>query len=129
MKAARILLVDDEGEIVRLLTRRLTRLGHAVTAESGGDQALALLHRGAFDLAILDFMMPGMNGLKLAARCRAQDPDLKILILTGSPVVKEIEEAGYLWLPKPLENLQELDQTIERLLNPDSTRPKEGIGQ
>lgn len=128
MKAARILLVDDEAEIVRLLTRRLTRLGHQVTATSGGVQALAVLRRGAFELAILDFMLPGMNGLELAKQLRRGDPDLKIIMLTGSFITAEIEAEGYPYLTKPLKDLRELDRLVEGLLSPERTPPQEGGG-
>ena len=128
MKAARILLVDDEAEIVRLLTRRLTRLGHQVTAASGGVQALALSHVGTIDLAILDFMLPGMNGLELAKQLRRGDPDLKFIMLTGSFVTAEIEAEGYPYLTKPLEDLRKLDRLVERLLSPGRTPPEEGGG-
>ena len=117
MKGARILLVDDEPEIVRLLTRRLRRKGCEVTPATDSGQALALLAQGPFDLAIVDFMMPGMNGLELAAQCCLRRPGLKILILTGSPVIEEIEIAGYACLRKPLENLQDLDVAIKRLFH------------
>ena len=128
MKVVRILLVDDEEEIRRLLTRRLTRRGYAVTTVSDGSQALAMLEQGPFNLAILDYMMPGMNGLELAAQCRLRYPSLKILILTGSPVITEIETQGYLCLRKPLERLEELDQAIERLLAPEGRNSGEGGG-
>jgi two-component system cell cycle response regulator CpdR len=128
MKVTRILLVDDEAEIRRFLARRLSRRGYAVTTAADGNQALALLAEGAFDLAILDFMMPGMNGLELAAQCHLRYPDLRILMLTGSPVVSEIERARYPCLRKPLENLEELDQTIKRLLATEDSDPSEGDG-
>jgi CheY-like chemotaxis protein len=128
MKVVRILLVDDEEEIRRLLTRRLTRRGYAVTTATDGSQALAMLEQGAFNLAILDYMMPGMNGLELAAHCRLRYPGLRILILTGSPVIVEIETHGYHCLRKPLENLEELDQAIGRLLAPEGKNPGEGGG-
>lgn len=116
MKGARILLVDDEPEILRLLARRLRRQGCEVTPATDSAKALALLQHGSFDIAIVDFLMPGMNGLELAAQCCLRRPGLKILMLTGSPVVEEIETAGYASLQKPLENLQDLDVAIERLL-------------
>ncbi len=122
MKPARILLVDDEEEILKLLERRLTRLGHQVTTAVEGGQALARLQKAQFDLAILDLTMPEMNGLELAERCRAQHPTLKILMLTGSPVTEEIETARYPFLRKPLEDLQDLDRAIERLLAANGER-------
>jgi CheY-like chemotaxis protein len=88
-----------------------------------------MLEQGPFNLAILDYMMPGMNGLELAAQCRLRDSSLKILILTGSPVITEIETQGYLCLRKPLERLEELDQAIERLLAPEGRNSGEGGGR
>jgi len=129
VRAPRILLVDDEAEILRLLTRRLTRQGYAITTAADSNQALALLAEEIFDLAILDFMMPGATGLELAEHCRAWYPGLRILMLTGSPVIAEIEEQEYICLRKPLENLQELDQTIERLLAPEGRNSGEGGGR
>lgn len=105
--------------ILRLLTHRLTRRGYEVTAASDGNQALASLRHGPFDAAVLDFMMPGRTGLELAGHCRARYSGLRILMLTGSPVIAEIEAEGYFCLRKPLENLEELDRAIERLLAPD----------
>lgn len=61
--------------------------------------------------------MPGMNGLALLAQCCLRGSGLKILMLTGSPVIDEIEIAGYTCLRKLLENLQDLDMAIERLLH------------
>lgn len=129
MKGVRILLVDDEPEIIRLLTRRLRRQGYEVTPETDSGQALARLQQGSFDLAIVDFMMPGMNGLDLAAQCCRRRPGLKILMLTGSPVIDEIERAGYACLRKPLESLQDLDVAIERLLHSETRDEADGDGR
>ncbi len=128
MSATRILLVDDEPEIVRLLTRRLSRLGYEVASAADGTQALALLQEAPFDVAIFDFMMPGMNGLELADQCRHRYPGVKILMLTGSPVVAEIEMARYPCLRKPLENLGDVELAVEQLLAAPGNEPGEGDG-
>jgi CheY-like chemotaxis protein len=116
MTLPRILIVDDEPEILRLLARRLTRRGYQVSQASGSQEALVRLRDAIFDLAILDYMMPDTNGLELARQCRTRQPTLQVLILTGSPVTAEIERAGYPCLRKPLENLEHLDETIEGLV-------------
>ncbi len=116
MTPARILIVDDEAEIIRLLSRRLTRRGHQVSTATNGEEALTRLREAAFEVAIMDYMMPGMNGLELARQCLARRPELKILILTGSPTITEIEAEGFACLRKPLENLENLDGAIERLV-------------
>jgi CheY-like chemotaxis protein len=116
MTLPRILIVDDEPEILRLLARRLTRRGYQVSQASGSQEALVRLQEAIFDLAILDYMMPDTNGLELARECRTRQPTLQVLILTGSPVTAEIESAGYPCLRKPLENLDHLDEAIEGLV-------------
>jgi CheY-like chemotaxis protein len=116
MTPARILIVDDEPEIVRLLARRLTRRGYHVTQALGGEEALARVQETVFDLAILDYMMPGTDGLQLAQECLKRQPALQILILTGSPVITEIEAARFACLRKPLENLEHLDEAVDRLI-------------
>ena len=125
MTPARILVVDDEEEILRLLARRLRRQGHQATTMTDSGQAVTRLQEATFDVAILDFMMPGMNGLELAKHCRARYPGLKILVLTGSPIIAEFEAAGIPCLRKPLENLQELDAAIEQLLAQGFNEPTE----
>ncbi len=116
MTPARILIVDDEPEIVRLLARRLSRRGYQVSQASSGDEALARLQEAVFDLAILDFMMPGTDGIQVAQECRKRQPDLQILMLTGSPVITKIEAARFPCLRKPLENLDHLDEAVDRLI-------------
>ena len=126
MTPARILIVDDEEEIVRLLARRLRRQRYQVITATEASQALVWLQEAEFDAAILDFMLPGMSGLELAKQCRARYPGLKILILTGSPIIAEIEAAGIPCLRKPLQDLQDLDVAIEQLLAPASKERIEG---
>jgi two-component system response regulator AtoC len=126
MNPIRILLVDDEVDVLRLLGRRLTRLGYEVIPSVDARQAIDLLEEHAFDLAILDVTMPGLNGLELAEWCRRRFAGLKILLLTGSPVIGEIEEAGYPHLAKPLGNLRELDVAVERILAEHGLERREG---
>ncbi len=66
--ARRVLLVDDHCAQRRALTRRLERLGAAVTATATGAEALQLARTHAFDAALIDLHMPGMDGLELAAK-------------------------------------------------------------
>ena len=80
---ARILLVDDD-EFVRLATAEaLDNMGLAVLQASDGPAALELAQGGGFDLALLDYAMPGMTGAELAGRLRSIRPGLKIVFVTG----------------------------------------------
>ena len=80
----RILMVDDDL-LVRVSTQLLLEaLGHAVTSAEGGLQALALAEGGgAWDVAVLDLNMPGLDGLETLTRLRTLRPGLPALIATG----------------------------------------------
>ena len=123
----KILVAEDDPVSRRLLEVSLQRWGHEPQLAADGDTAWAALQRPDRPLlAVLDFMMPVMNGLEVAAQCRLRFPGLKILMLTGSPVLKEINEAQYPCLRKPLENLNELDLAIEQLLSSKEEKATEG---
>jgi CheY-like chemotaxis protein len=64
----KVLLVDDEKDIVSTLAERLSLRGIDATWATNGEEALQRLQKGAFDLAILDVKMPQMNGLELQKR-------------------------------------------------------------
>ena len=73
MSKARILVVDDDPEIVTMLSTRLTKRGYAVTTASDGTQAIALVKKDLPDVILLDVMMPGKSGWEVA-RAIKQDP-------------------------------------------------------
>ena len=84
--AAHLLIVDDDRRIRVLLQRYLTDRGYRVTLAENVDEALACLKNFAFDLIVLDVMMPGENGFDFAARLRAEPSDrgqVPILMLTA----------------------------------------------
>jgi DNA-binding response OmpR family regulator len=104
----RVLLVDDETELVSALGERLVIRGIDAEWVSTGAEALQRVARGPFDLAVLDMKMPGLSGLALKERLQAQDPRLKFLFLTGygsEQVFEDIrrDHAGNVFLIKPVD--------------------------
>ena len=84
-QGASILVVDDDPEIVAMLTTRLGHRGYKVTAASDGHRALELAKREKPDLVLLDVMMPGKSGWEVA-RALKQDPEtenIKIVMLSA----------------------------------------------
>jgi CheY-like chemotaxis protein len=81
----RILLVDDEAAIVRMVTTMLQRLGYIVTSHTSSVEALAEFQTnpGAFDLVITDMAMPNMTGQELAQQINAIRPDIPVITCTG----------------------------------------------
>ncbi len=81
---ARILIVDDDAPVRRFVDRVLREAGYQTTVASDGPEALGVATiTGPPDLLLTDVRMPGMNGDELARRLRAQEPDLRVLYLTG----------------------------------------------
>lgn len=82
MNAARILIVDDELSLRRLMRLYLMKAGFAVEEASTGLQALAVLRRGDIDLAIVDVMLPEVDGFEVVRRAR-RNSSIPIILLTA----------------------------------------------
>ncbi|HET7928394.1 MAG TPA: GAF domain-containing protein [Actinomycetota bacterium] len=81
----RALIVDDNATNLLLMTALLSAWGVETTTASSGDEALAAIEQGGFDVAILDMLMPGMDGLELARRVREQAPELPTILASSVP--------------------------------------------
>lgn len=118
---ARILLVDDDRDLLGLLQQSLRREGHEVFAAADGVQALAIARRHLPDLIILDINMPGMDGLEVCSQLR-HDPilsDARILFLTQRTALEDrirgLDKGGDDYLPKPFGH-GELSARVRALL-------------
>jgi len=81
---ASVLLCDDDDGVRDLLSEVLKSIGYTVYEASGAEAALRILERtGEVDLLIVDYAMPGMNGLETIRRARLRRPDLRSLLITG----------------------------------------------
>ena len=85
----RILFAEDDARLGALVTRVLREEGHVVEWVRDGDAAVAQLADGGFDLAILDVMMPGRNGFRVATGQRARGDAVPILLLTARGTVDD----------------------------------------
>ncbi len=105
MSARRILIVDDDASLLRLLSLRLQKEGFAVEEASSGEQALGLLEASAPDLVITDMRMGGMDGVALFEAVRRRLPALPVIILTAHGTIPDAVDAtrrgvfGYLTKP------------------------------
>lgn len=82
-RAARVLVVDDEPQVLATLTELLRSRGHEVSPCPSGSAALAAYAPGRFDVVLSNLGMVGMNGWELAERIRGLDPGIAILFITG----------------------------------------------
>jgi diguanylate cyclase (GGDEF)-like protein len=116
-----ILIVDDDATFRQLLVRRASRLDLNVVEAENGPDAIALLKQSPFDVMLLDFMMPGMTGLEVLQEALTIDPDILVLIITGSGTMELAVDAlrlgAFDFFTKPLESLKEFDAALNRALD------------
>jgi two-component system, OmpR family, response regulator MprA len=87
--AERVLVVDDDHSLRRMLERSLLAEGFAVQAVADGGAALAAIERSAPDLVVLDVTLPGMDGLAVCRRLRDKGIGLPVLMLTARDAVAD----------------------------------------
>jgi DNA-binding NtrC family response regulator len=93
----KVLLVDDEPALLKMMSLYLTRKGYNVTALDSTDRAWAAIETGAgdFTAAVLDATMRGMSSEKLALKLLADNPSLRVLVASGYPVdMSALEKAA-----------------------------------
>jgi DNA-binding NtrC family response regulator len=119
--AGRILIVDDEPALLRMMSLYLGRLGYSVSTADGTDKAWSLVEAdpSAFAAAVLDGSMPGMSMQDLATRMLRSNPALCVLAASGYPVdmtAVSAEAPGRVaFLPKPF-TPEMLATAVRRLL-------------
>lgn len=84
-----ILVVDDEQDVVAILTGALARKGYTVKGALNGEEALKILQEQNTDLVLLDIIMPGMKGTEVAAITKDKYPGVKIVVITAFPEESE----------------------------------------
>ena len=119
MVQERILVVDDDEALLRLLSMRLSANGFAVTTCATGEEALALAKREMFDLALTDLRLPDRDGLSVLEELKLIHPDLPVLLLTAHGTIPNAVEAmqkgAFGYLTKPFDD-KELQATLEKAL-------------
>lgn len=117
---ARILIVDDDPALLRLLSLRLHYEGHAVVETSSGAAALAALDHELPNILITDLRMPGMGGLQLFEAVHRRYPLLPVLILTANGTIPDavsaLQRGVFGYITKPFEGadlMREVDRALE----------------
>ena len=123
----RVLVVDDDEEFAATTAKKLAGRGFDAHAAFSGAEALAMLWRGAYDVAVVDLNMPGMDGIAVLRRTRDLASGLAVIVVTGFASVSagiegmQIGAADYLLKPVDIDRLS---MSIEAAVEQDRTTRK-----
>lgn len=92
---ARILIVEDEPDVLLLLENRVRGAGHDVVSATNGEEGLTLVSTEKPNLVVLDWMMPRRDGIEVCEEIRRSDPDhgIKVLMLTARSQQSDVDRA------------------------------------
>lgn len=119
LKKSRLLLLDDDPSMQRLMSTLLQRAGHRVDVVSEASQAIQKLGRYKYDALLLDIMTPTEGGMTVIRHLRESKPELlrRVVLVTGSPdsLLKNVSQDVFGVVRKPFETA-ELMATVERVI-------------
>jgi CheY-like chemotaxis protein len=113
----RILIIDDEILVARLLADAVSSQGHEVTVATDGEEGLALLRRIRPDALFLDVKLGELSGIEILRQIRRSDTQLPVILITGNALADQLDEARRLGVTEIVEKpflLTQLDGALER---------------
>ena len=112
---AKILVIDDDDGILKLLKRFLVNLGYEAIIADSGEEALKSMDEKP-EIVILDIMLPGMNGFEVLEKIKEQVPSTEVIVITGLDEtglgIECLERGAFEFMAKPL-NLDHLKFVLE----------------
>ena len=120
----KLLMVDDEVKFLESISKRLVLKNFDVTTASNGKEAIASAEIGLFDVAVVDFQMPGMDGAQVLKALKDKHKYLEIIMLTGHATVDSAVECTKLGAFKYLEKPYAFEKLVETITEAYEARLK-----
>jgi DNA-binding NtrC family response regulator len=120
----KLLMVDDEVKFLESISKRLELKNFDVIKASNGQEAIASAEKGLFDVAVVDFQMPGMDGAQVLKTLKANHKYLEIIMLTGHATVDSAVECTKLGAFKYLEKPYDFEKLVALIKEAYETRLK-----
>lgn len=118
----KVLIVDDEKDFLEIIAERIRARGMDVSTTTSAEDAFNLVEAQVFDVVILDFMMPALDGFKALKLMKAKQPDVQVILLTGNVPEEKRIEAKALGALDVIEKPPELKILIEKIIEAKKAR-------
>ena len=118
----KILIVDDDEDLLEILVERMQMRGMTVVPAKNASEAFLLIEQEMFDVMIIDFMLPGIDGLQAIKMIRAKQPDIRIILQTAYATSEKKREALALGAWDVVEKPADLDRLTRRINNNGGSR-------
>jgi len=109
----KLLMDDDEVKFLESISKRLALKNFDVTTAATGQEAIESAEKGFFDVAVVDFQMPGMDGVQVLNALKERHKYIEIIMLTGHATVDSAVEATKLGAFKYLEKPYAFEKLVE----------------
>ncbi len=114
--AIRLLIVDDETVIRKVLERHFAAKGYEVVTAVNGKDAITRLEQQKFDIVVTDLLMPEMDGFELLKHLREEFPLVRVIIMTGAVNLENmlscLKDGAFTFVTKPLDDLAPLEDAV-----------------
>jgi two-component system, OmpR family, response regulator CpxR len=115
LSQVKVLIVDDEADFASALSERLRLRNCDSQAVFRAEDALAIIRSGSYEVVLLDFDMPGINGIEVLKTIKQTNPTIEVIMLTGGGNIKNVEEViqigAFDYFMKPID-IEELTISI-----------------
>ncbi|MBW1989230.1 MAG: response regulator [Deltaproteobacteria bacterium] len=115
MANGKVLLVDDNQEFLEILSERIANKGLQVDTATTGPEAVKKAEEESYDAIILDLVMPGMDGIEVLKKMKADHPEHQVILMTGHGSVKKGVEAVKLGALDFLEKPADISELMEKI--------------
>lgn len=113
----KVLIVDDEKDFLDIIAERIGARGMDVSTASSAEDALKLIEEESYDVVVMDFMMPALDGFKALKLMKTKQPEVQIILLTGNVLDAQRNEAKALGALDVIEKPPDLQDLIQKIKN------------
>jgi DNA-binding NtrC family response regulator len=122
--SAKVLIVDDEKDFLDIIAERIGARGMDVSTASSAEDALNMIEEEFYDVVIMDFMMPALDGFKALKLMKTRQPEVQIILLTGNVPDEKRIEARALGALDVIEKPPDLNDLIQKIKKAKKARKK-----